>query len=53
LHIACEAARLGFPTIYLFTPHNETLYQRIGYEPIDVAELNGMPVTIMARSTSS
>ena len=52
LRIASEAARLGFPTIYLFTPHNASLYRRAGWETIEMAELNGAPVTIMARSTS-
>jgi predicted N-acetyltransferase YhbS len=52
LRIALEAGRLGFPTIYLFTPHNASLYRRIGFEPVDVAELNGLPVTIMARPTT-
>ena len=51
LRIASEAARLGFPTIYLFTPHNASLYRRIGWEPVDAAELHGTPITIMARST--
>ena len=53
LRIASEAGRLGFPTIYLFTPHNASLYRRIGWETIEVAELNGKPVTIMARSTAA
>jgi predicted N-acetyltransferase YhbS len=53
LHVAQEAGRLGFPTIYLFTPHNASLYRRIGFEAIDMAELNGLPVTIMARPAAS
>lgn len=51
LRVTAEAARLGFSTIYLFTPHNASLYRRIGYEPVDMAELGGTPITIMARST--
>jgi predicted N-acetyltransferase YhbS len=51
LRIASEAARLGFPTIYLFTPHNASLYRRLGWQPVDVAELRGTRVTIMARPT--
>jgi predicted N-acetyltransferase YhbS len=51
LRIACEAARLGFPTIYLFTPHNESLYRRAGWEAIETVDVNGTPSTIMARST--
>jgi predicted N-acetyltransferase YhbS len=53
LRIACDAARLGFPTLYLFTPHNASLYRRIGWEPVDEAELDGMPVTVMARPTGA
>jgi predicted N-acetyltransferase YhbS len=53
LRIACEAARLGFPTIYLFTPHNESLYRRAGWETIETVEVSGMPVAIMARSTGA
>ena len=52
LRIVAEAARLGFPTIYLFTPRNASLYRRIGFATIDVAELNGIPVAIMARPTT-
>jgi predicted N-acetyltransferase YhbS len=53
LRIALEAARLGFPMVYLFTPHNASLYRRAGWETIEMAELNGAPVTIMARSTAA
>lgn len=52
LRVAGEAARLGFPTIYLFTPNSEALYRRAGWETIEVAELNGAPIAIMARSAS-
>ena len=53
LRIALEAARHGFPTIYLFTPHNASLYRRLGWETIDTAALGGLPVDIMARSTDA
>jgi GNAT superfamily N-acetyltransferase len=53
LTAAAEAARLGFDAIYLFTPHNESLYARLGWATFDRALLNGTPVVLMARSTRS
>ena len=53
LQIAAEAARLGFPTIYLFTPNNASLYRRIGWDTIGMADVKNMAVTVMARSTSA
>jgi len=53
LQIAAEAARLGFPTIYLFTPGNASLYRRLGWDTIDTAEVKGTQVTVMARATAS
>jgi predicted N-acetyltransferase YhbS len=46
-----EASRLGFDRIYLFTPRNETLYARLGWETFDHAVLNSVPVCLMARGT--
>jgi predicted GNAT family acetyltransferase len=46
-----EAGRLGFDKIYLFTPRNESLYARLGWETFDHAVLNGVPVCVMARAT--
>jgi predicted N-acetyltransferase YhbS len=51
LHVADAAARLGFPTIHLFTPHNESLYRRLRWTTIETAQLGGTPVAIMARPT--
>lgn len=51
LRLAAQARNLGFETLYLFTPNNASLYQRIGWETIDVADINGLPVTVMSRST--
>ena len=47
-----EARRLGFPAVYLFTPHNEALYSRPGWERLEVATHRGTRLTIMSRSTS-
>jgi predicted N-acetyltransferase YhbS len=53
LHVADAAARLGFPTIHLFTPHNESLYRRLGWVTIETAQVGGTPVAIMARPTAA
>jgi N-acetylglutamate synthase-like GNAT family acetyltransferase len=47
-----EAARLGFDRLYLFTPHNETLYARIGFRTFERIEYNGLPLTLMERLTA-
>jgi predicted N-acetyltransferase YhbS len=46
-----EADRLGFDKIYLFTPKNEALYARLGWETFERTAINGVPVCPMARST--
>jgi len=46
-----EADRLGFDNIYLFTPKNEALYARLGWETFEHAAINGVPVYLMARTT--
>jgi hypothetical protein len=51
LHAVTEAARLGFERLYLFTPHNETLYARIGWRTFERAEYNGLTLTLMERQT--
>lgn len=51
LAAASEARRLGFDTIYLFTPRNESLYARLGWATFDRVVLNGVPAAVMARGT--
>jgi predicted N-acetyltransferase YhbS len=51
LAAVAEAAALGFETIYLFTPRNESLYARLGWTTFDRAAINGVPVCIMSRTT--
>lgn len=46
------AAHLGYETLHLFTPRNESLYGRIGWKVVERSIFNGVPITIMARSTS-
>lgn len=53
LAAASEARRLGFDTIYLFTPRNESLYARLGWATFDRVVLNGVPAAVMARGTGS
>lgn len=51
LAAASEARRLGFDTIYLFTPRNESLYARLGWATFDRVVLNDVPAAVMARGT--
>ena len=53
LRATVEAAKLGFERIYLFTPHNESLYARIGWKTFDRIEYSGTPLTLMERQASS
>ncbi len=48
-----EAARLGFDELFLFTPHNESLYARLGWKTFDRTPHNGVPLTLMRRTTRS
>ncbi len=50
LAAASEARRLGFETIYLFTPRNEALYARLGWATFDRAMLGGISAAVMART---
>jgi N-acetylglutamate synthase-like GNAT family acetyltransferase len=49
LRALAEAARLGFERLYLFTPHNEKLYARMGWRVFERIEYNGVPLTLMER----
>lgn len=53
LRAVSEAARLGFKTLHLFTPRNESLYRRIGWETFEWSIHNGLSIAIMSRSTSA
>lgn len=48
-----EAARLGFRNLYLFTPHNETMYARLGWRTFEHAVHNGVKLAVMQRETHS
>jgi predicted N-acetyltransferase YhbS len=47
-----EARRLGFGELYLFTPRNEALYARLGWQTLDVTMHRATRLTIMSRATS-
>lgn len=49
---AQEARSMGFDQLYLFTPRNESLYARLGWQTIENARLDNTPVTIMSRATN-
>lgn len=53
LRAVAEAALAGFGEIYLFTPHNESLYARLGWKTFERSELNGLPIALMARPTTA
>lgn len=48
-----EAARLGFEQLYLFTPHKEAMYARLGWSIFEHAVHNGVSLAIMRRETSA
>jgi predicted N-acetyltransferase YhbS len=50
LAAASEARRLGFETVYLFTPCNEALYARLGWATFDRVMLGGVSAAVMART---
>lgn len=53
LRAVTEAFAMGFPALYLFTPKNESLYKRLGWNTFERAEQNGAAIAIMSRSTSA
>ena len=53
IHAIVEAARLGFDRLFLFTPHNESMYARLGWKTFDRVEHNRVPLAVMERQVSS
>jgi len=47
-----EARRLGFGELYLFTPRNEALYTKLGWQTLEVALHRETQLTVMSRATS-
>ncbi|MBI1771104.1 MAG: GNAT family N-acetyltransferase [Burkholderiales bacterium] len=47
-----EVRAMGFDQLHLFTPRNESLYARLGWQTIENAKIDNTPVTIMSRATN-
>ena len=45
--VAEEAQALGFSTLYLCTPDRARFYANLGWQVIELAEWNGLQVTVM------
>jgi predicted N-acetyltransferase YhbS len=48
-----EAAKLRYDRLYLFTPHSEKLYARIGWITFERIDRNGLSLALMERQTVS
>ena len=48
-HVTYEAERLGFATLYLYTPDAQDFYARFGWSPLERAHYRGTEVTIMSH----
>ncbi len=48
-----EAARLGLPTLYLFTFDREDYYARLGWQRLGPESCHGHPVVVMTRQPGS
>ena len=46
---AAECARLGFAELFLFTPHSERLYARLGWETFDRTQIGKVGAAVMRR----
>lgn len=53
LRAVAEAGAMGHGKLYLFTPHSESLYARLGWQTFEMSEHNGLPIAIMAKTTST
>ena len=49
-HVAREAARLGFTTLYLYTPSAQDFYSEFGWSTLERAHYRGVDVTIMSHT---
>lgn len=47
-----EAAALGAPRLYLFTFDKQSFYARLGWSPLEPAEMAGVPGTVMVRPST-
>jgi predicted N-acetyltransferase YhbS len=49
-HVVREAARLGFATLYLYTPSAQDFYSRLGWSIVQRAHYRATDVTIMSHT---
>ncbi len=49
-HVIGEAARHGFPTVYLFTPSAEDFFSRLGWSIVEHTRYRDADVTIMSHT---
>ena len=48
-----EAMRLGFRSLYLYTPGQEAFYSTLGWKRVEAIRYRDQPITIMRRSLSA
>ena len=48
--IECEAKALGFETLYLYTAHSESLYERLGWKVVERCLHNNREYAVMAKA---
>jgi predicted N-acetyltransferase YhbS len=49
-HVVGEAAKLGFPTVYLFTPSAEEFFSHLGWSIVEHTRYRNTDVAIMSHS---
>lgn len=47
--VEAEAATHGFERFYLYTPDQQALYRRLGWQALESLEYRGETVTVMSR----
>lgn len=48
-----EVAAMGKANLYLFTPHDESLYARLGWTTFEKSHHMGLPISLMERRTGA
>ena len=48
-----HASAMGIPALYLFTPHQQALYERLGWSTVESAEWRGICGSIMLANTAA
>lgn len=47
-HVVQAAASMGMETVYLFTPHSEAMYARMGWQVVEHTDYRGHRLTVMS-----